>query len=218
MSVGALTGFGRISQPSAGSAKRKSGNGGAIKLSSASENRDTIRLSGRDVATAQEEGYIEVNGRRFFVSEEMSRKISATFERVQAYNEASAALDAVQQNAEAAKQQAKAVAEQAKAQAKAFEIYRRIASGGRVPPEDEDFLQNFSPELYMAAKIAAMMAKEHEDYDSVLEDEEEQAETDGESADAAHTVGTVEVSVSDGETPSVESVSAVSVEVSASGE
>lgn len=216
MSVGALTGYGRIPQPTTGNVKRKSGNG-AVK-SSAGENRDTIRLSGRDVVTAQEDGYIEVNGRRFFVSEEMSRKISATFERVQAYNEASAALDAVQQNAEAAKQQAKAVAEQAKAQAKAFEIYRRIASGGHVPPEDEDFLQNFSPELYMAAKIAAMMAKEHEDYDSVLEDEEEQSEADGESADAAHTVGKVEVSVSDGETPSVESVSAVSVEVSASVE
>lgn len=216
MSVRLSAGVGRIPQRPGG-VRRKPGNGGAIKSLSASGNRDTMQLSGRDVVTAQEEGYIEADGRRFFVSEELSKEISATFERIQAYNQVSAALDAAQQNAEAAKQQAKAVAEQAKAQAKAFEIYRRIASGGRVPPEDENFLQNFSPELYTAAKMAAIMAKEHEDYDSVLE-EEEQTGKESESEDAAHIVEKAAVSVSDGETPSVESVSAVSVEVSPSME
>ena len=57
--------------------------------------------------------------------------------------------------------------------------------------------------------MAAMTAKEHEDYDSVLE-EEERTENDGESVETGSAAESVAVSVSDGETPSVESVSAVS--------
>ena len=210
MSVTLPGGLGRARQPATGGARRKPERGSAVKSASAGGNQDEIRISGQDVVTAREEGYIEFNGRRFYVSEEMSKKISATFERVEAHNEALAALDAVHQNAETARQQAEAIAEEAKARLKAFEIYRRIASGRNVPPEDENFLQEFSPELYMAAKIAAMTAKEHEDYDSVLEEEEERTENDGESVETENAAKSVAVSVSDGETPSVESVSTVS--------
>lgn len=196
------------------SAKLKNVKSASVAGSSPGGKRDTVQLNEEQFRTASEEGYIEVNGRKFAVSEEMAKEIDAVRERVAAYNQAKALTEAAEQNAQAAKQQAKAAAEQAKAQAKALEIYRRIANGGRVPPEDEQFLQDFSPELYLAAKMAALTAQEHEDYDSVLEDEEASENGDGAASDEANTVEKVAVSVSDGETPSVESVSTVSVELS----
>ena len=175
----------------------------------AGRNRDTVQLNEEQFRTAAEEGYIEVNGRKFAVSEAMAAEIDAVRARVAAYNQAKALMEAAEQNAQAAKQQAKVAA----AQAKALEIYRRIASGGRVPPQDEKFLQNFSPELYLAAKMAALMAKEHKDYDSVLEDEDASEEGDA-ASEGDSTVEKVAVSVSDGDAPSVDAVSTVSVDVS----
>ena len=55
-----------------------------------------------------------------------------------------------------------------------LEIYHRIASGGQVPPEDEQRLMEYNHELYMAAKTAAMLQEgDGEKYDSLFEDEEE---------------------------------------------
>lgn len=89
------------------------------------------------------------------------------------------------QNSETSRQQAKAMEKAAKMMSKMMEIYRRIASGGRVPPEDENALMNYSKELYMAAKAAAMMQKDKErkKYDTLLDEEDQSGE--GENGDSA---------------------------------
>ncbi len=99
-------------------------------------------------------------------------------------------------NAEASKQQFETLNKLAKMMPKMLEIYRRIASGGRVPPKDENALMNYSRELYLAAKMAAMMKKDKDrkEYDSLLEDEEES----GTSSGFAETAGGGEIAV-DGE-------------------
>lgn len=58
--------------------------------------------------------------------------------------------------------------------AKMMEIARRIAQGGKVPPLDEKKLMEYSSEMYQMAKQAAMMSqnKEHKQYESLFEDEE----------------------------------------------
>ena len=66
--------------------------------------------------------------------------------------------------------------------------------------EDEDFLREYSDEMYMAAKMAAILAKEHEKYDSILEEEEEEA-ADGE--EPAMEVQSVEAFVEGGEVTDV---------------
>lgn len=180
-----ITGLGTFRPPDVAALKRARRSGQLA--ASPDKNRDTVQLE--DVRTAPE---IEVNGRKFLVSDE----IAALHERVNALNQLRVVAEAAEQNAEAAKRQAKVLAEEAKAQAKALEIYRRIATGGRVPPEDEDFLRNFSPELYLAAKLAALTAKEHQDYDSVLDGEEEQPESGGESADSESDAAPVAEAVS----------------------
>ncbi len=80
-------------------------------------------------------------------------------------------------NGESTKQQAEAEADAAKEEAKIFETARRIAKGAKVPPKDEKKVMDYSMELYMAAKNAAMLARmrndKREEYDSLWEDEEE---------------------------------------------
>lgn len=83
-------------------------------------------------------------------------------------------------NSLVAKQQGEALQDAAKEQAKCMEIARRIAQGAKVPPQDEQRLMRFSPEMYMAAKEAALMneRKSDKEYDSLWEYEDENAPRD----------------------------------------
>ena len=108
---------------------------------------------------------------------EISRELSAVDAQ---YNEAQGVMESIIEretvihNAEVAKQQGNALSKAAKEMGKMLEIYRRIASGGQVPPEDEQRLMEYNHELYMAAKTAAMLQEgDGEKYDSLFEDEEE---------------------------------------------
>ncbi len=78
-------------------------------------------------------------------------------------------------NMEAARQQGDAMADAAQDMVKCIEIARRISNGDKVPSSDEEKLMNFSMEMYMMAKNAAMLNrdKEGKEYDSLWEDEDE---------------------------------------------
>ena len=147
-----------------------------LTAGAAQKRRDSFEVSFQDVINAEKYGFIEVNGNRNTVSGDMATQMRSAYEQITARNQALIARQTAEANARAAKQQTEAAAEQWKKMAQALEIARRIAKGGRVPPQDEQFLLEFSQEMYMAAKMAAMAAKEHEDEDSVLEDEDETAE------------------------------------------
>ncbi len=96
------------------------------------------------------------------------------------------------QNAESAKQQGEAASKQADEMSKCLVIYRRIASGGKVPAKDERKLMEYSSELYMAAKNMAFMAKRKgKEYDSLWKDEEES----GEAESASEIAGDSEINV-----------------------
>ncbi len=126
---------------------------------------------------------------------EISRELSAVDAQ---YNEAQSVMERIIEretaihNAEVAKQQGNALSKAAKEIGKMLEIYRRIASGGQVPPEDEQRLMEYSHELYMAAKTAAMLQEGGEKYDSLLEDEEEKS---GGEKTASEIAGEAEISV-----------------------
>ena len=84
------------------------------------------------------------------------------------------------------KEQAEAAAEGAEELGKILTIYRRIASGGVVPSRDERKLMEFSHELYMAAKTAALLNRqEGEEYDSLWEDEKPTSEPEQTAAEIA---------------------------------
>ena len=105
---------------------------------------------------------------------EISRELSAVDAQ---YNEAQGVMESIIEretaihNAEVAKQQGNALSKAAEEMGKMLEIYHRIASGGQVPPEDEQRLMEYNHKLYMAAKTAAMLQEgDREKYDSLFED------------------------------------------------
>ncbi len=110
---------------------------------------------------------------RVEISRELS-EVSAQYGATLSVMEGVLARESAIHNSEAAKQQNKAIAEEAEELSKIMEVFRRISSGAKVPSVDEQKLMEFNYELYMAAKAAAMMAKQNdEEYDSLWEDEED---------------------------------------------
>lgn len=211
MNIGNVTGVNAYRRTAAATPPKVAGQKKAVDARS----RDRLELQFTDVLTAEKEGYIEVGGKRFAVSEDIAAQMRSAYDEMLARNEAKMARKAAEENARAARQQSEALAEQGEAMSKALEIARRIGKGGHVPPQDEKFLMEYSQEIYMAAKMQGMLAKEHEKYDTLLEDEEESAE-EGEGVEAAGdgTRATAEATLSDGAVESV-SVGEAPVEVSA---
>ena len=186
---------------------------GRITAVAGAARRDRVELNYQDVINAEKYGFIEVNGNRYAVSGDMATQMRSAYEQMTARNQALIARQTAEANARAAKQQTEAAEEQWEKMSKALEIARRISKGGRVPPQDEQFLLEFSQEMYMSAKMAAMLAKEHKDEDSVLEEEEESAEEGGVEAVGEGTEH-LEASVSSEAVNGVSSAANVASEVS----
>lgn len=128
-----------------------------------------------------------VNGQELFAEEAATLELSIDANR-EKFDENVKILDKLAEqevavwNAEASRQQADAMSDYAIDLAKIMEVARRISNGGKVPAGDEQKLMDYSMELYMAAKNAAMMnelKEKREKYDSLWDDEdEEQTEYD----------------------------------------
>ena len=125
---------------------------------------------------------------------------AGSFDRVEISRELSrtdAQYDALSQvmaihNAEVSRQQNETLAKAAEDMVKIMEVYRRIASGAKVPAGDEKKLMDFDFKLYMAAKQAAQLARQNdEEYDSLWDEEEENEEP----KDAGEIAGDTEISL-----------------------
>ena len=96
-------------------------------------------------------------------------------------------------NSEVSKQQADAMQEYGKEMAKCLEIARRLSRGDKVPLQDEKKLMDFNMEIYQMAKnmAAINMDKEHKEWDSLWEEDEEKKEY----ADPMETAANAEAAV-----------------------
>ena len=73
--------------------------------------------------------------------------------------------------------QAETQAKMAEEMGKIMEVFRRVSSGAKVPAKDLQKLMDYDMKLYMAAKQAALLARQNEkEYDSLWEDEEKPRE------------------------------------------
>lgn len=110
-----------------------------------------------------------------FDTVELTRELSlldAQYEATREGMESIVSRENMIHDAEAARQQGEAAKESYAELAKMMEVYRRIASGARVPAKDEQKLLEFSSELYMTAKNMALLAERSDkEYDSLWEDE-----------------------------------------------
>ncbi|MCR5847237.1 MAG: hypothetical protein K6G75_03890 [Lachnospiraceae bacterium] len=89
------------------------------------------------------------------------------------HNEKIAEAECAYANMIASEQNAEAMEDSAAEELKILETARRIMKGDIVPPQDEEKLMKYNFKLYMAAKNMGILAKEHEEDDSLWKDEEE---------------------------------------------
>ena len=139
--------------------------------------RDSVLLTAGDVSTAVNEGYLDVDGERLYLSDKAVQAIKKAWENAEALNAAIQQKNAMEQNMYQTEEQIKAAKEAADELITAMKIFARIAKGGRVPRKDENFLREKFPELYTMAKNMAILAKKHKKHKSLLKDEEEEETT-----------------------------------------
>ena len=117
-----------------------------------------------------------------------------------AFEENQAVLDSIAEqhaaiwNMEVSKQQGDAMKEEMENMGKIMTVFRRLAHGDTVPLSDEKKLAEYDEKMYTMAKnmqaMARQLEKEHEDHDSLWDDEEKKEYPDpGEVADNSEYTG-----------------------------
>lgn len=110
---------------------------------------------------------------------ELSKELSAIDAQYDAVDKALAGITAIETKVfgdECNRQQAEVQAKMAEDLGKIMEVYRRVASGAKVPAKDLQKLMDYDMKLYVAARQAAMLAEQNDkEYDSLWEDEKEPA-------------------------------------------
>ncbi len=118
----------------------------------------------------------------------------------EAFRENQAVLDSIAEqhaaiwNMEVSKQQGDAMKEEMENMGKIMTVFRRLAHGDTVPLSDEKKLAEYDEKMYTMAKnmqaMARQLEKEHEDHDSLWENEEKKEYPDpGEVADNSEYTG-----------------------------
>lgn len=111
--------------------------------------------------------------------------------------------DYYQQMAEVERQRSKEGADSARVMSKCMLIASRLTSGDKVPLKDERFLQKHDMKLYLQAMKMRIPKQEPKEWDSITDDEEEQADelnivgenTEGIAEDTEDSNGPVDISV-----------------------
>lgn len=129
------------------------------------------------VSRTIDRGYLVINGNRIELSDDVKDTLMQTDKQAQEDRESAYYSYILQLNMDVAKQQGETYKKMAEDQAKAMEIARRIAKGGKVPGTDEKKLMEFNPAMYAMAKSAEIMAKTHKQYDTIYKDDEKTGET-----------------------------------------
>ena len=164
---------------------------------SGSKNVKRVVVESGDTLNAIQSGSINIDGDTFELSDEVRKAIKEAFDKSMEENAKINEMNAAAHNMVVAEQQGDVMKSVMEDQAKAIEIANIIAKGGQVPPGDEAFLLENNPDMYKLAKLSAMQAKEHEKYETVLE-EKEQKEYDYEKGHD-NTMHRVAVDISTGE-------------------
>ena len=162
-----------------------------------------------DMGKALATGQVKVDGVSIDLSEEALEALREAREKFYADRDAETERYVAEFNSYVAKQQSEAGQDMAEDMAKALTTARRIANGDIVPMTDEKKLLEYNEELYRMAKMSAMLhqMEEHRKHKSLYEDEEDREYTDPEAETTPMQKYGVEVEVSLGDVPAVESIS-----------
>ncbi len=162
-----------------------------------------------DMGKALATGQVKVDGVSIDLSEEALQALREAREKFYADRDAETERYVAEFNSYVARQQSEAGQDMAEDMAKALTTARRIANGDIVPMTDERKLLEYDEELYRMVKMSAMLhqMEEHRKHKSLYEDEEDREYTDPEAETTPMQKYGVEVEVSLGDAPAVESIS-----------
>ena len=165
------------------------------------QNRQTLVDQLRTLSKQKEkaEASYRVTGDSKFSEEAATLELSIK-DTEKAFEENQAVLDSIAEqhaavwNMEVSKQQGDAMKEEMENMGKIMTVFRRLANGDTVPLSDEKKLAEYDEKMYTMAKnmqaMARQLEKEHEDHDSLWEDEEKKEYPDpGEVADNSEYAG-----------------------------
>ncbi len=157
------TPFGKETQGKVHTAKRQ----GVCEKTTAAGQGNAIIYKAEDVGLYEEEGAtVAISGEGMgLVQKSKDEEKSAMQEAL----EWSMYQEMLEKSREAAEEQGEGFGDLAKA----LEIARRILNGDIVPQQDEKFLMEFNSEIYMRVKSMAKMKEEPKEYDTLLEEKEE---------------------------------------------
>lgn len=148
----------------------------SLEITRSNNESSTVTIHFTDsaqVSRTVDRGYIVINGTRLEISQEMKEQLLQADKEAEEQRVNSFYKWMMEHELGVAKQQGEALKKSAMEAAKAMEIARRIAKGGKVPPEDERKLMEFSPEMYAMAKSAGAMATRHKKYESLYDEEDD---------------------------------------------
>ncbi|MCM1245462.1 MAG: hypothetical protein NC293_07450 [Roseburia sp.] len=119
------------------------------------------------------------NGVDLELSDAWEKYTDEELDKMREEDEKKSLREMYQEQAEAAKEAAEATGERFEDMARALEIARRMMNGDRVPGSDEKFLMDFDKDMYLGAKSMQGLAqkKDPKDYDSLLEEEEQEEDS-----------------------------------------
>lgn len=122
-------------------------------------------------------GFIDVDGKKIILSDDVKEKLTKIDKQAQTAREAAFALYNINHNMAVAKQQSDVMNKKMKSDIQAFKIAAKMSKGSQVSHEEESELLKYDPEMYFMAKIAQQMAKHKDkDYDKIEDDEPSQSE------------------------------------------
>ena len=134
-------------------------------------NQLTVSFDNMAMASrAMKQGYIEVDGKRVDLSDDVKKRLAATSQEIQKARERVAMENAMRHNAAVARQQGDAMKQATDKMTRAVNTASRIMHGKKVSPADEKELMETNPELYAVVKNAAELAKHRRKQDDA-EDE-----------------------------------------------
>lgn len=171
--------------------------------------KSIVFTNAADIGKALASNSVSVDGVTIELSDEARQALYDARDKFYSDRDAETERYVAEYNMYASRQQQEAMEDNAEDMAKALTTARRIARGDIVPATDEQKLLEYDSELYQVAKAAAMLhqMEERRKDKSLYGDEEEREYTDPEAETTPMQKYAVEVEVSLGDTPAVESVS-----------
>lgn len=108
--------------------------------------------SAQAVHQALKDGYVELNGQQFYLSDDMKRLLTAKDKAMQQLRAGISQANMLREQAVSAQRQGESAQKAAEAQSRIMETAMRIMKGRKVSQADEKELAQASPDLYKIAK------------------------------------------------------------------